>query len=399
MPHRCHIDATSKRHRSTSMPHRSTSMPHRSTSMQHRSTSMPHRCDIDPHPCHIEHHRCHIYTFIFPLIFCPPAPLRALFGTVFFFFTFVLFNSPFPFHSRFGPPWALLDPLWSCFLITSFFFHSIFPFFFLFILGPTSIHIDATSMPHRCDIDPHRRHIDARSMPHRCHIDARSMAHRCQINRHRFHIDATSMRLRSTSMPHRSTSKPHRCHIDATSMPHRCHIDATPIHIDASSSHFDATSIPSFSTSFFALLSPLEDPLWSCFNCTLPLLHLIVLFPAFHFGPSIDPHRWHLDPLWCLIEPHRCHIDATSMPHRCQIDATSMPHRATSMPHRYLPLPFNFLTSWAPLGSPLLSCFPFCVPLRCFALLCRLALLRVALRCLRLFVGPDVDQTFSVGQL
>ena len=130
---------------------------------------------------------------------------------VFFSFTFVPFNShSFPFLFIL----ALLDPLEPSLVLFSFYFTFVpfnFRHPFIFIFFQPSIHIDATSMPHRC-------HIDATSMPHRSGIDP----HRCHIDPHRRHIN------------------PHRCHIDS----HRCNIDLHRCHIDVTSNHIDATSKP-----------------------------------------------------------------------------------------------------------------------------------------------------------
>ena len=283
---------------------------------------MPHRCHIDAASLHMD---------------ATSTPHRFL---PFHFFALLGHLEPFiPLHLFLlilHFPWALLGPFWSYFPFTLPLFHLIFHFFFHIKLDPPSIHIDATSMPHRC-------HIDARLMPHRCHIDP----HRC-------HVDATSM-------PHRSTS-----------MPYRCHIDATSIHIDATSSHVDATSIPSISFSFFAPLGPLEGSLWSCLVFTFALTWFLLIF-LFLFIYILGPPSIQID---ATSMKHRCHIDATSMPHRCDIDphrchidATSMPHRSASMPHRcqidatsiHFHFPFIFCARWAHLDAlgPSLFLFSF----------------------------------------
>ena len=177
---------------------------------------------------------------------------------------------------------------------------------------PHRCHIDARSMLTSIHVVPHR----STSMPHRC-------SHRCRIGATSMrHIDATSIHIDATSMPHRydirSTSKPishrryhRRCHIDSAWMPHRCHFDVT---IDPLRCHIDATSMPhrytlmphrchTKSTSFisgpfiFWCSWPLslEGPflsLLSSFSTFVPFTLSIFLF-LFHFG-SLS---------WALFEP------------------------------------------------------------------------------------------------
>ena len=195
----------------------------------------------------------------------------------------------------------------------------------------------------------------------------------CPIDPHHF----TSL----TSIHTDATSMPHRCHFDATSIPDPRHIDATSICIDATSSHIDATSKPSISFSFFAPLGPPEGSLWSCFTFPLPLFLLMLLFP-FPFAILGPPSICHIDTphrcqYRCHIDdtsmPHRCHIDPTSMPRRCLIDATSTLHRATSMPHQSTSMPhrchidpihFPFIFALlGPLERPFCSCFFITLPL------------------------------------